>query len=384
MPAYAEVFQRIEKKYRLDADQRRLVEEGLSAALAPDAYGRTRITSLYLDTPERSMIDRSLEKPLYKEKLRLRAYGAEAGDALVRAFAGGRSVAPRDAATPVFLEIKKKFKGVVYKRRVGLSLGASAAFLAGAPYERAVATWPLADPALQQAALMPRSLQIARELEAALARHDQLVPSMAIACERVAWAPSDPQGDALRVTFDDHLAYCDLLAGEAAGPAEAAAPGAPGDAEGLEPAVTPTWHPVIPATGSVMEIKNAGPYPAWLVHLLDEARAYPASFSKYGTAYRLVGAPTALVATKPARATQNGAFDAPDPRGAPRIAGDRAEIAPAGGLALPKSVQQGATGPARRARSPFRARQTRRFVQPTSPRWLKRLQSSLVKGGRCA
>lgn len=47
--------------------------------MAVDAYGRTRITSLYLDTPERSMIARSVEKPLYKEKLRLRAYGDAAG-----------------------------------------------------------------------------------------------------------------------------------------------------------------------------------------------------------------------------------------------------------------------------------------------------------------
>lgn len=75
MPGYAEVFQRIEKKYRVDAAQRALLEAGLGAALAPDAYGRSRVTSLYLDTPDRALIDRSLEKPTYKEKLRLRAYG---------------------------------------------------------------------------------------------------------------------------------------------------------------------------------------------------------------------------------------------------------------------------------------------------------------------
>lgn len=302
MSGYAEVFQRIEKKYRVDAAQRALLEAGLGAALAPDAYGRSRVTSLYLDTPDRALIDRSLEKPTYKEKLRLRAYGPEAGAALVAAFAPGSTpAASRPAAapavplpcpaapsrgasgaafsspdlaaassTPVFLEIKKKLRGVVYKRRVALSLGAAVAYLGGTPYGDACAAHPLADPALQARSLSARSRQIARELDAALARHGRLVPSMAIACERVAWAPADPDAPAaagLRVTFDDRLAFLDLMA----------------------PA--PAWRPVIPPADAVMEVKSVGPYPRWLADLLAQARAYPASFSKYGTAYRLVTPP---------------------------------------------------------------------------------------------
>lgn len=276
MPAYAEVFQRVEKKYRLDAAQRATLEEGLAAVLAPDAFGRTRVTSLYLDTPERSLIDRSLEKPRYKEKLRLRAYGDAAGDALVRALAPGapRAGAPLpeapapEAPVLVFLEIKKKLSGVVYKRRVGLSLDAAAAYLGGMPYEDACAAFPLGDAALQQASLTARSRQIARELDAALARHGRLGPSMAIACERVAWAPLDPEACGLRVTFDDRLAYLDLQA----------------------LAADRAWRPVIDADEAVMEIKNAGPYPRWLAALLAGVRAFPASFSKYGTAYRLAAA----------------------------------------------------------------------------------------------
>ena len=283
MPGYAEVFQRIEKKYRVDAAQRALLEAGLGAALAPDAYGRSRVTRLYMDSPDRALIDRSLEKPTYKEKLRLRAYGPEAGAALAAAFAPGAApAAPRPAAapsspdpaaassTPVFLEIKKKLRGVVYKRRVALSLGAAVAYLGGAPYGDACAAHPLADPTLQARSLSPRSRQIARELDAALARHGRLVPSMAIACERVAWAPADPDAPAaagLRVTFDDRLAFLDLMA----------------------PALS--WRPVIPPADAVMEVKSVGPYPRWLADLLAQARAYPASFSKYGTAYRLVTPP---------------------------------------------------------------------------------------------
>ena len=78
--AYDSVFKRVEKKYRTTPRQRAAVEAAArdTGAMAVDVYGRTRITSLYLDTPERAMIARSVEKPLYKEKLRLRAYGEAA------------------------------------------------------------------------------------------------------------------------------------------------------------------------------------------------------------------------------------------------------------------------------------------------------------------
>ncbi len=313
MPAYADVFQRVEKKYRLDAARRAALEEGLAAALAPDGYGRACITSLYLDTPERTLIDRSLEKPPYKEKLRLRAYGEPAGRALAAAFAGGAGLAAPaavDLGMPVFLEIKKKFRGVVYKRRVSLSLGAAVAYLDGVPYEEACAARPLADAALQQASLAPRSRQIARELDAALVRHGRLAPSMAIRCERVAWAPRDSAEAGPRVTFDDRLVFLDLRSGlsPSSGPdgalslgSNAAALPGPDGAAPLGPAsVSPApdsasalaWHPVIPAAEAIMEIKNAGPYPRWLAALLADVRAYPASFSKYGAAYQLAAKAT--------------------------------------------------------------------------------------------
>ena len=325
MPAYADVFQRVEKTYRLDAARRAALEEGLAAALAPDGYGRACITSLYLDTPERTLIDRSLEKPPYKEKLRLRAYGEPAGRALAAAFAGGAGLAApaavsggaglaapaaADLGMPVFLEIKKKFRGVVYKRRVSLSLGAAVAYLDGVPYEEACAARPLADAALQQASLAPRSRQIARELDAALVRHGRLAPSMAIRCERVAWAPRDSAEAGPRVTFDDRLVFLDFRSGlpPSSGPdgalplgSNAAALPGPDGVAPLGSASVPlapdsasalAWHPVIPAAEAIMEIKNAGPYPRWLAALLADARAYPASFSKYGAAYQLAAKAT--------------------------------------------------------------------------------------------
>lgn len=299
MAAYSSVFKRVEKKYRIGAAERAAVEAAAGGPMAVDAYGRTRITSLYLDTPERSMIARSVEKPLYKEKLRLRAYGDAAGVALMGAFGAGPIVrepgglplsdgevetrvasglqAPGAAAAlPVFFGIKKKFKGIVYKRRLALTLPAALAFVSGLPYEQACARWPLSDAALAAAALSPATRQIARELEAAMDRWLPLVPSMGIACDRVAWAyrPEVLEGrrgdelfdSELRITFDDCLEYLDCHCFHS------------------------PWRPIIESSESVMEIKSAGPYPPWLVEVLSAERIYPASFTKYGNAYQMATA----------------------------------------------------------------------------------------------
>lgn len=299
MAAYSSVFKRVEKKYRIGAAERAAVEAAAGGPMAVDAYGRTRITSLYLDTPERSMIARSVEKPLYKEKLRLRAYGDAAGVALMGAFgagpivrepgglplsdgevetrvAAGLQVPGAAAALPVFFGIKKKFKGIVYKRRLALTLPAALAFVSGLPYEQACARWPLSDAALAAAALSPVTRQIARELEVAMDRWLPLVPSMGIACDRVAWAYrpemfQEREGDELfdselRITFDDCLEYLDCHRFRS------------------------PWRPIIESSESVMEIKSAGPYPPWLVEVLSAERIYPASFTKYGNVYQLVAA----------------------------------------------------------------------------------------------
>lgn len=299
MAAYSSVFKRVEKKYRIGAAERAAVEAAAGGPMAVDAYGRTRITSLYLDTPERSMIARSVEKPLYREKLRLRAYGDAAGVALMGAFgagpivrepgglplsdgevetrvAAGLQVPGAAAALPVFFGIKKKFKGIVYKRRLALTLPAALAFVSGLPYEQACARWPLSDAALAAAALSPVTRQIARELEMAMDRWLPLVPSMGIACDRAAWAYrpemfQEREGDELfdselRITFDDCLEYLDCHRFRS------------------------PWRPIIESSESVMEIKSAGPYPPWLVEVLSAERIYPASFTKYGNAYQLAAA----------------------------------------------------------------------------------------------
>ena len=244
METYSEVFKRKEMKYLLTQEQRIMIEDAIRAHLVPGEFGASQVRSLYYDTPEFALIERSLDKPLYKEKLRLRSYGEPGPLSLT------------------FVELKKKFKGVVYKRRVPLSHRAAQAFMDGTPYEEACRAFPLLDPEAHAQSIASRSLQIAREIAFMVERHETLAPTLLIACERIAYA--EPDEGELRITFDVKLECvydaCDLTS--------------------LEGAV-----PIIDPAHSIMEIKNAGPLPWWLVRALGDANTYPRSFSKYGRAY---------------------------------------------------------------------------------------------------
>ncbi len=264
------VFERLEKKYVLDRSQREGVMEALACSHRIDAYGTATVTSLYFDTDHRSLIERSLEKPLYKEKLRLRAYGASEGARMLRAFGipgGRRPLAAADRALPVFLEMKKKYAGVVYKRRMALPLQAARAFLGGMPWEevRSLACWAaFADPLGQSPA---RSTQIAREIGALMERRGPLAPSAAIACERTALEPAedaDARRGQLRVTFDEGIRALDMRQADAG------------------------WFPVLGSGAQLMEVKNRGPLDTVFARVLSQEKLYPQSFSKYGRAHRLM------------------------------------------------------------------------------------------------
>lgn len=247
MATFKDSFERKEIKYLLTTQQHRALQERLQGLMAADEYGLTTIISNYYDTPQRELILRSLEKPLYKEKLRVRSYGPAAVD------------------SRVFVEIKKKFKGIVYKRRVAMTLAAADAYLSGTPYEQAVAAHPL--PKARQAAesTSPRSIQIAREIDAFLVRHGQLSPSMLIEADRVAFAPVDdnPDTQGLRITFDERVRYRDLFCD-------------PGERAHID---------LLPPDAVLMEVKVPGAFPLWLAHTLTELRVFPTSFTKYGNAF---------------------------------------------------------------------------------------------------
>ena len=113
MENYQAVFKRKEIKYLLSSEERNALLPILEAHMEPDAFAHSSISNLYYDTPDFRMVRRSLEKPMYKEKLRLRSYGT-----------------PENTST-VFPEIKKKAMGIVYKRRISLPYQEAVSFLSG-------------------------------------------------------------------------------------------------------------------------------------------------------------------------------------------------------------------------------------------------------------
>ena len=248
MATAGDTFERKEKKYLITGAQCAAIKEGLKLHMRLDDYGATRIDSLYLDTPDRSLICRSLEKPLYKEKMRIRSYGAFS------------------EAETVFVEIKKKFKGIVYKRRVRMSMDGARAYLDGMSYEQAQVLFP-ASANGAESDLTPGKVQIAREIDAFLNRYEGLAPSMLISCLREAWCPLDPADEDCvdRITFDEDISYVDLYESDSV-----------------------QRKRVAGSDQVIMEIKCAGGYPLWLCELLSAHGVYPRSFSKYGNAYKRV------------------------------------------------------------------------------------------------
>ena len=259
---YVATFKRTEKKYCLNTTQYQAILACVQKHLQPDAYPQTVVSSLYFDTPENQLISRSLEKPLYKEKLRMRSYGTLLPDG---------SFSP--ASDQVFIELKKKYKGVVYKRRLALSVEEARALLADVP---AVCNVRTITPAAFSASSIPgafapdsfsptfRERQVAREIAVLLQRHPDMRPAMITQCMRTAWRQPESQ---LRITFDAQL--------------RAGHPFGDPFAFQLDRFSMDLLQP-----GYVlMEIKQAGGLPLWLVNALSENHAYPRSFSKYGTAY---------------------------------------------------------------------------------------------------
>ncbi len=218
-------FARIEKKYMVTDKQYRAMCTALAGYVEPDEFGAYTICNIYYDTPDYALIRASLDKPVYKEKLRLRSYGVP------------------DDSSRVFVELKKKFDGVVYKRRVTMPLAQARNYLS-----RTI------QPAGNE--------QIRQEIDWFLQFH-QPQPAVFLAYDRVAYTcPAQPD---LRLTFDSKLRWreqaLDLAAGDYG--------------EFLTP----------PGT-RILEIKVSGAMPLWLSAILDQLEIYPASFSKYGTYYK--------------------------------------------------------------------------------------------------
>lgn len=221
-------FERRELKYRITDAQRAALEAAFGARMVPDEYGESTICNIYYDTADYRLIRASLEKPAYKEKLRLRSYGVT------------------EPGGEVFLELKKKYKGIVYKRRITLPEDAAGEFIAG----RA----PLGEHG-----------QIGREIEYFTAFYAPLLPAVHLSYERSAWFSREDRD--LRITFDKNIRFRQV------------------DVSLTLPA---GGRRILPEGESLMEIKAAAALPLWLVSELDTLGIYQSTFSKYGEAYKAI------------------------------------------------------------------------------------------------
>ena len=232
--AYQAVFKRYELKYLLTVEQKAKMLAGMAPHMALDSYGHTLIRNLYYDTDTYRLIRRSIDKPAYKEKLRIRSYGQPHPD------------------ETVFVELKKKYQDVVYKRRLPLTEAAAKAWLSGHTPG-------------------PDDSQIAREITYTRDFYETLHPVLFLSYEREAYYAKD--GSDFRVTFDDHL-QCrqnDLtLSNASCSPL---------------PSQETTGIPLLEENLVLMELKCSGGIPLWMVELLSKEHIYKTSFSKYGTAY---------------------------------------------------------------------------------------------------
>ena len=218
------VFKRHETKYLLTQDQRASLERLMSDHMVDDPHGPSTTRSVYFDTPDFLLARRSLDSHSYKEKVRLRSYRA--------AFSGD----------PVFLELKKKCKGVTYKRRVETTLGRALAFCRGG--------------------IEPAD-QIERELAYTFARYGSLRPAVLLAYERRAYFGRDDE--TFRMTLDRNIRY---------------------RTKDVTDLADTSGNGLLSPGMSLLEVKCAVAMPLWLVDWLADMHLYKTSFSKYGMAYR--------------------------------------------------------------------------------------------------
>ena len=225
--AHQTVFKRNELKYMITIDQKKRILKTINKYMQLDKYGRTTIRNIYFDTPNYRLIRRSIEKPAYKEKLRIRSYKLAEDDSIV------------------FIEVKKKYDSIVYKR-IAIPLNDAMDMVCNKNK-------------------LNNETQISNEISYFISFYENLQPSVFLSYEREAYFCLENTD--LRITFDENILYRDY---------------------DLDLCKDAYGDLVLEKGYSMMEIKCSYGMPLWLTKLLSEEHIYKTSFSKYGTAYQMI------------------------------------------------------------------------------------------------
>ncbi len=220
------VFKRYEYKYMVTEKQKNAVLKAMKSYMKLDKYGRTTIRNIYFDTDTYLLIRRSIEKPIYKEKLRIRSYGASTRD------------------SKVFVELKKKYKSEVFKRRVSLPCNEAMEWIAKEHH-------------------CSKHNQICNEIDYFIDYYATLHPTVFLSYEREAYKTLEPSD--FRVTFDENILVRQ---------------------DNLDLTSEVYGTPILPDGKTMMEIKCSGGIPLWMTEVLSREHIYKTPFSKYGTAYK--------------------------------------------------------------------------------------------------
>ena len=217
-----EVFERKEVKYILTPKEHQELMTALKDHLKKDKYFKGTNCSIYFDNDEHYIAVHNLEKPLYKEKLRIRSYNV-----------------PKSLDDTIFIEIKKKFKGLGNKRRIAVKLKDFYRYL-------------------ETGELKTDNQQIKSELDYCFKFYN-LKPSLYLAYDRLSYCGKNEPD--FRVTFDQNIRSrtTDLKLEH-------------GD-EGEK---------YFKNNEVIMEVKALNSFPLWFVKTLSKLQIYPTSFTKFG------------------------------------------------------------------------------------------------------
>lgn len=219
------VFKRVEQKYILCKEQYELLQSMIDDKFNKDKYYESKIYNIYFDNDNNDMIINSIEKPIYKEKIRLRSYNESKNNNDI-----------------VYLEMKQKYKHVVYKRRVMMTYG---------EYNKYI----------NDGIIPVRDGQIMKEIDYYI-NYYKVKPYMYVAYDRLSYYSKEDSE--FRITFDTNLRYRLSNLGLYDGK---------NDKKYFEDEVY------------IMEVKCMNSLPIWFVDVLSKNEIYPVSFSKVGSIY---------------------------------------------------------------------------------------------------